>query len=449
MKQPERQNLAGLPQRYAEFLRTEAPAALQKLSELSLNYYREVWTVGLNLSQNFYRNLFNATQTNESSCVAAQELIFEGPVNSAVTKAFLVSNTTAQAAQMSFELSEFVRDDGAETVRVEARLVPASFELNAYGQRAVECTLPLPDLFRLGQEYRAVLRVVGFPQMQVSLLARTTAAGTKGPARKTPPAGSAPRLVRQKQLPVDKQHKARSVAQVKAISGAILLMLVLGAAPLRADEAAASVLREMERTYATAKSYFDTSSAQFTNPDGSAGAQVAYRIWFQRPNFLRIDATTQVSGESKPVREVLWSDGQDIRSWSSTSPVTVREKVQLAGSKMFGTYAYHIPTLLNEGYGGPQRLHQLENPTLAGEEAIDGVDCQQVKGDWLGDAYEIWIGKSDHLVRRILAHYKGYVMDERHREINRDQMIAPPVFRFVPEKEVTPVPKKKDTPKAR
>ena len=210
---------------------------------------------------------------------------------------------------------------------------------------------------------------------------------------------------------------------------------------------AEAILLQMESTYASARSYLDNSTAQFRNPDGSEGTRVEFKLWFSRPKFFRIDASTRRTPDAKPVREVMWFDGEMARMWSTTSPVVTRTKIQLAGSKMFGTYAYHVPTLLEGSYAGPRRLHQLGSPTLAGEEAVDGTDCYHISGEWQGDPYEVWIGKEDHLVRKIVANYKGYVMEELHRDITTNQPMDMTVFRFAPEEEMGPA--KKATPPPR
>ncbi|MDQ6621905.1 MAG: DUF2092 domain-containing protein [Verrucomicrobiota bacterium] len=218
----------------------------------------------------------------------------------------------------------------------------------------------------------------------------------------------------------------------------VAVMLAAGGSESGAQSApltAQGLLNQMEATYAAAKTYADTSTARFRNPDQSEGAQVEFRIWFARPKFLRIDATTRATPEAAPLREVMWFDGANARTWTTGSAVMTREKIQLAGSKMFGTYAYHIPTLLDESYAGPRRLNQLNSPALAADETIDGVDCYRVRGDWQGDPYDVWLGKADHLVRKIVADYKGYVMEETHREIAINQPIAPAIFHFAPENE--------------
>jgi len=199
-----------------------------------------------------------------------------------------------------------------------------------------------------------------------------------------------------------------------------------------------SLLKQMEAAYAAAKSYRDTISVRFRNPDGGEGAQAECKVWFVRPDDFRIDGQSRRAPDAPPKREVIWANAATARSWSTTNPVTMRSKVQLAGSKMFGTYAYHIPTLLEASYGGPHRLHQLEQPTLVGEENFEGVECYRIRGDWQGDPYEVWLGKTDFLVRKITAYYKGYGMEEIHRDIAINEVISKETFEFAPENEAAP-----------
>ncbi|MDQ3313484.1 MAG: DUF2092 domain-containing protein [Verrucomicrobiota bacterium] len=224
----------------------------------------------------------------------------------------------------------------------------------------------------------------------------------------------------------------------------LLICLTAPTRHLHAQETPPSpeaLLQKMEETYRAVRSYSDNTSARYRNPDGTDGAKVECKIWFVRPTLFRVDAESRRSETVPPKREVMWSDGRTARTWSTTSPVVMRKKIQLAGSKMFGTYAYHVPTLLEGSYGGPQRLHQLASPVFNGTEVIDGVDCYRIKGSWQGDPYEVWLGKVDSLVHKLTANYKGYEMEELHRDIRLDQPIAPSVFFFAPENEtVVPPP---------
>ena len=194
----------------------------------------------------------------------------------------------------------------------------------------------------------------------------------------------------------------------------------------------------MAASYEEAHSYSDKSVANYRNPDGSERLHVEFRIWFARPAHFRIDAQSKSPEGETPRREVMWADGTTARSWASDKAVTSRPKVKIAGSGMFGTYAYHLPTLLEASYGGPKRLHEMNSATVAGEENFEGTDCYRITGDWQGGIYELWIGKNDHLLRKLVAKYKDHDMEEIHREVALNTAIPLEVFRFAPETEAVP-----------
>lgn len=240
-----------------------------------------------------------------------------------------------------------------------------------------------------------------------------------------------------------------------ALCVSVIAALHLGAIAARAQmadgpAAAEALLRRMEAAYARAASYSDTTQVTYRNPDGTERSTVNLKIWFARPARFRIDAQTTAAEGGPPRREVMWTDGQKARAWASGKPVVSLDKIQIAGSRMFGTYAYHVPTLLDAAYGGKKRLHELGSPTMAGEENVEGVDCFRIRGEFHGDPYELWIGKSDNLLRKVVATYKGNQMDEVHREVAVDTPVAVEVFTFAPENEAAvPPPAKKETTPAK
>ena len=235
-----------------------------------------------------------------------------------------------------------------------------------------------------------------------------------------------------------------------AFSVIILAALHLaGGTPARGQSVDTAVgaqplLQQMEAAYARAQSYSDSSVVKYRNPDGTERSNVDFKIWFARPGSFRIDAQTTKPDGGPPRREVIWADGEKARAWSLGKPVVNLDKIQIAGSRMFGTYAYHVPTLLEASYGGKKRLHEMDSATLAGEEAVDGVDCYRIRGTFHGDPYELWLGKSDYLVRKIVATYAGNQMEEIHRDVAVGIPIAPAVFKFAPEDEPLPPPAKKE-----
>ncbi|MEP6955201.1 MAG: DUF2092 domain-containing protein [Chthoniobacterales bacterium] len=224
---------------------------------------------------------------------------------------------------------------------------------------------------------------------------------------------------------------------------AAALFFAASCAVIRAQDAvtatAPAVLQKMVESYAALTSYSDHNSVLYRNADGSERLQVEFRIWLVRPSSFRVDAESKSpAGGAVPRREVIWTDGGAVRSWVSGKAVTTKPKVQLAGSGMFGTYAYHVPTLLEPSYAKGQRLEEMASPTLAEDETLEGVECFHLQGMFNGDPYEIWIAKTDHLVRKIHAKYHDHELDEIHREIVVNQPIARDIFYFAPENQLLP-----------
>jgi outer membrane lipoprotein-sorting protein len=199
---------------------------------------------------------------------------------------------------------------------------------------------------------------------------------------------------------------------------------------------AESLMTEMAGAYSRAQSYSDKSTALYRNRDGTERLKVDFRIWFARPESFRIDAESRNPGSGAMKREVLWRAGEFCRTWATGKAVSTHPKVKIAGSGLFGAYAYHIPSLLDPSYGARKRLHELTSVVVLADEAFEGVDCHHLRGKWEGDDYEIWMGRSDHLVRRIVAKYADHQLEEIHRDIVIDQPIPKEDFRFSPEDEV-------------
>ena len=177
---------AGLPdfrklqERYVEFASSEGAAALRKFSQLSSDYYTALLSTGMNLSEEFYRQIYQPKPPQaapvQRPVAPARELVFTGLIGSTASRAFVISNRTNQPAKVSFELSEFVKDRGSEKVRLDAQLTPGSLDLAGQSERTIDCSVPLTEALEPGCEYRAVLRVIGFPDMNIGLLVKAESA---------------------------------------------------------------------------------------------------------------------------------------------------------------------------------------------------------------------------------------------------------------------------------
>ena len=183
------QDLGKLQQRYLEFASSEGAAAYRKWSQLSADYYSALLNTGISLSEEFYRQVY---QTNprqaapvQRPTAPARELVFTGPIGSTASRSFVISNRANQPAKVSFELSEFVKDHGSAKVRLDAQLTPGSLELAGHSERTIDCAVPLTAALEPGCEYRAVLRVIGFPDMKIGLLVKAESAPS-APAKPRP-----------------------------------------------------------------------------------------------------------------------------------------------------------------------------------------------------------------------------------------------------------------------
>lgn len=144
-------------------------------------------------------------------------LTFAGSPAAIVGQSFAIANKQAAAVDVSFELSEFVREGGAPRVRVPVTFSPERFVLEPGSERVVECCVPLGAPLVPGSRYMAVVRIAGFPGMDIALVAAPSAVPEDQPAATistTPvkpkpeaaPAGATPR----KKAPARRSSKPRA-----------------------------------------------------------------------------------------------------------------------------------------------------------------------------------------------------------------------------------------------
>ena len=169
----------GLIKRYLAYVQRDVPAAYLKVVESGMDFLSSTLDVGVELTNEFYKSVYEQPADAQGGTVAngpppATDLVFEGAAGQTVSRSFIVANKTANAASVGFEISEFVSHDESQRVRAMVELTPSAFELQPGEEHVVNCRLPLTSDFRPGQPHHAVLRVTGFPHMDVTLLAIVT-----------------------------------------------------------------------------------------------------------------------------------------------------------------------------------------------------------------------------------------------------------------------------------
>lgn len=154
------------------------PSAYGRYSALSMKSYKTVLDASVVLTERVFAKTAAAKAPDaapgapaEPSARPLRELLFECAGEETPVRQFVVANKTPQAIDVSFEVSEFAAET-SRNVRAEVVLVPAVFSLQPGEETVVECRIPLTALFAGGVEYRAILRAIGLPEMQIVLVVK-------------------------------------------------------------------------------------------------------------------------------------------------------------------------------------------------------------------------------------------------------------------------------------
>lgn len=189
-----RQFGTGLPQTPSlqstqEFAPRDGVEFISQVMQLNLNYYSSL----LDMSLDFTNRMLGkaappqapaqpppaapavATPTATTSGLTF-ELEFTGRPGEMASHPFVVANKKAEAVEVSFEISEFVSEDGRTRFRSPVEFTPDPFVLQPGAERTVECRIPIDVQFAPGARYMALVRVTGFPGMEIGLIVTPLAA---------------------------------------------------------------------------------------------------------------------------------------------------------------------------------------------------------------------------------------------------------------------------------
>ena len=168
---------------YLEFAQTKGVEYMRKIMQCNLDYYTSLMNAGLEFSSGIMDTVSKqgasqpeASPSSEAPAAGAKdsgdrtELHFSGKPGSRSTQAFLVANNQGSSVEVSFEISEFISEDGKTKTRVPVSFKPAHFVLAQGEEQVVECTVKMDKSLAAGQQNAALARVIGFPDMMISLL---------------------------------------------------------------------------------------------------------------------------------------------------------------------------------------------------------------------------------------------------------------------------------------
>ncbi len=169
---------ANLADRAGTVVRDEGGAYARALAQAYLDYWGRV----LEVTSDFSRRMTTgaapasrATANGHGAPSGRAELSFSGREGDVVARAFVVENNQPQPVDVSFEVSEFVAAGGDARLRPGLAIEPAEFHLEPGTEQVVTCRLTLEPGFAPHRPHDALLRVMGFPGMEVALRATVVA----------------------------------------------------------------------------------------------------------------------------------------------------------------------------------------------------------------------------------------------------------------------------------
>ena len=204
------------------------------------------------------------------------------------------------------------------------------------------------------------------------------------------------------------------------------------------NPSAESLLKRMARVYGSARSYTDSGEVYTYHNGVRDSASIHFRIHYVRPDRLRFEMTQNVGSPYQPERyTVIWSDGNWTYSWQQSYPRVATSRDVTAVITQFtgvsGRAVHNIPSLLQANYGWQEYLSRISSPEVLGEEVFEKTDCYRIQGKSRGTRqFELWIGKSDYLIRKVRTTYSDFSSEEIHRGIKINQPVSPLMLNFTP-----------------
>lgn len=161
---------------------------------------------------------------------------------------------------------------------------------------------------------------------------------------------------------------------------------------------AKEILTKVASVYAGCRSYYDEG---FISTGGSVSAGSHFRTTFSRPETLGFELWM---GGQEPW--VVWKKGGEVTNWrpdglvGRPAPFDIA-LAQLAMNSRGGSLLVP-PLLLPSLFRTADAFALIVDPKVAGEDKVDGLEAFRVRGTLLGQQVELWIDKTDYLIRKVV-----------------------------------------------
>jgi VWFA-related protein len=162
---------------------------------------------------------------------------------------------------------------------------------------------------------------------------------------------------------------------------------------------AKEILTKVASVYASCRSYSDEGVISTAGLGSSASH---FRTTFSRPDTLGFELW---QGTQKPW--VVWKKGDEIGNWKPEGPVGRPASFDNAlGQMAFNSRGSSLlipPLLLPSLFRISDAFALIVDPRVTGEDKVDGLEAYRVGGTLSGDQIELWIDKTDYLIRKVVS----------------------------------------------
>jgi hypothetical protein len=171
----------GLREEYLNFAREESTRYINDLTRVGLSFYNTLLELNRHYNDRFFEQVTQERRTQNGAShrsdpgvgssqprVVTMEL--HAPLGSEAARSFILENQRTEPVQVSFLVSEFASNNGAESFRSPLQLSPPRFTMRPGEEHSVRVQIPLlPEFFTPGQVYTATVVVSGFENLHLLL----------------------------------------------------------------------------------------------------------------------------------------------------------------------------------------------------------------------------------------------------------------------------------------
>jgi len=195
----------------------------------------------------------------------------------------------------------------------------------------------------------------------------------------------------------------------------ITALLIFPCLAVQAQQSTApDILKKVTDVYSNCRTYSDEGTASFKLAGRSFGAgarQVPFRTAFVSPDRFRFEV--DMGGKSEPW--VVWKDGDLIRTTASSfSNRTLDSALSSFGFPSYGGSLTIPQLLLPKSVRTTDLLSLISNPTVTGEEKIDGHAAYRIEGTLWDQPITIWIDRAQYLILKV---YRQTYIGNRGEEV--------------------------------